>query len=120
MQDGAAIAATAQSLLLESSQTMLVKRRTCAVKAGRMAETLELLEWAQEQFPAPHARRIYTSDIGTFDQLAARIEFESLEEYEKIWAEWIASPEFGSVIEKWDELTERGGTNEIWTLEQSS
>jgi len=47
VQDGAAIAARAQSLLLESGQTMLVNRRTFAVKAGRMAETLELLEWAQ-------------------------------------------------------------------------
>jgi len=60
--------------------------------------------------------RLYTSDIGPFDVVAIEIEFESLEEYEKGWAEWRARPEVAAFMEKWYDLTESGGNNEIWTL----
>jgi hypothetical protein len=62
------------------------------------------------------ASRIYISSIGPFDILAVELEGENLEEYEKGWAEYFASPEATQFLEKWYEVTETGGTNEIWRL----
>jgi hypothetical protein len=62
------------------------------------------------------ASRIYISSIGPFDILAVELEGENLEEYEKGWAEYFASPEAAQFLEKWYKVTETGGTNEIWNL----
>jgi hypothetical protein len=60
--------------------------------------------------------RVYTSSIGTFDQMAVEWEYEDLAEYEKRWAEWGARPTTTAFIQKWLELTKGGGSNEIWDL----
>ena len=95
---------------------MLVNRRTFIVKRGCMEEALALLKAEKERVSHPHAGRIYTPSIGPFGVLVNEVEFESLEEYERFWAEWSASPEGAAFMEKWYDLTETGGTNEIWTL----
>ena len=38
------------------------------------------------------------------------------ERIKKEWADWEATPEADAFMEKWVEITETGGTNEIWTL----
>ena len=96
---------------------MLVNRRTFNVKKGRMSEAVALLKAGREQFSScAHAFRMYTPETGSWDVLAAEWEYESLEEYERDWAEWGATPESAAQMEKWYDLTERGGTNEIWRL----
>ena len=60
--------------------------------------------------------RIYGPSIGPFDVIAFEWEFENLEEYERLWAEWAATPEAAAFMEKWNEVTKPGGAHEIWTL----
>ena len=93
---------------------MIVNRRTFVVKRGCMEEAVALLVADRERIGGKH--RIYVSNIGPFDTIAIELEGENLEEYEKGWAEWGATPEAATFLEKWHDLTESGGTNEIWTL----
>ncbi len=79
-----------------------------------MEKMVTLLVANREQIGAPY--RIYVPSIDTFDKVSIEVEFESLEEYEKGWAEWFARPETAAFVEKWSDLTESGGHNEIWTL----
>lgn len=96
---------------------MLVNRRTFNVKMGHMDEVVALIKAEIEQFTSyTRASRIYTPETGSFDVVAVEWEYENLEEYERLWAEWGATPEAAAFTEKWYDLTERGGTNEIWHL----
>ena len=95
---------------------MIVNRQTMIVKPGRLdeAEALAVAETKRVSFP--HSRRLYSSNISPYDRLVFEAEFENLAEYEKFWAEWRASPETAAFQEKFNDLLEAGGTNEIWTL----
>jgi hypothetical protein len=93
---------------------MLVNRRTFVVKRGHMDEVVALIQ--AEMKRTNDKSRIYVSETGSFDTIAGEWEFESLAEYEKGWAEYFATPEATTFLQKWNELTETGGTNEIWTL----
>jgi hypothetical protein len=96
---------------------MIVNRRTFIVKAGYMDQLLALMKAAKEQFStSAHAWRSYAPEIGPIDVVAFEWEYGSLEEYEKDWAEWGATPESAAFMEKWNQLTESGGSNEIWRL----
>jgi hypothetical protein len=96
---------------------MIVNRRTFIVKTGHMDQLLALVKAAKEQFStSAHAWRTYAPQIGPFDVVAIEWEYESLEEYEKDWAEWGATPESAAFMDKWNQLTESGGSNEIWRL----
>jgi hypothetical protein len=96
---------------------MIVNRRIFIPKHGHMREVLDLLkaEFAR-CFPEFKAVRYYVSDIGPFDRFGMEMEFPSLAEYERAVAQSgeCFSPEFW---QRWYELTESGGTNEIWTVE---
>jgi hypothetical protein len=96
---------------------MIVNRRTFIVKVGHMDQLLALMKEAKEQFTTvEHAWRNYAPEIGPNDVMAMEWEYESLEEYEKDWAEWGATPEAAAFMEKWNQMTESGGSNEIWRL----
>ena len=97
---------------------MIVNRRTFLVKGGCWDEALALTGAEISRVSFPHARRLYSSNIGPFDQLVFEAEFENLAEYEEFWAEYSASPEGAAFNEKFDTLLKSGGTNEIWTLEE--
>ena len=94
---------------------MLVNRRTFVTKPGCMEKVVALLV-AERERPDVLPYRIYASDIGPFDTVAIELEFETLEEYVKSWAKWGEGPESAAFMEKWYDLTESGGNNEIWTL----
>ena len=96
---------------------MLVQRSTFKAKQGRWEELVALAKTGGDVASPPHAWRLYSSNIGPHSVVALEFEFESLGEYETYWAEWGASPERPAFIEKWNELTETGGTTEIWDLE---
>ena len=78
-------------------------------------ESIVALLTAQQE-PPGLPTRIYVPEIAPFDMIALEIEFENLEEYEKGWAEWFAAPETAEFLEQWYDLTEIGGTNQVWTL----
>ena len=97
---------------------MIVNRRTFIVKRGCQQKIVDLIREATPKFPHPHPRRLYTPRIAPFDTIAIEIEFEDLEGYEKYWTEWGAWAETTGFMEKWFELTESGGSNEVWTMEE--
>ena len=97
---------------------MIVNRRTFQVKGGCWEEAVALMVAETKRVRLPHARRIYSSNIGPFDRLVFEAEFENLADYEEFWAEWSASPEGDAFVEKWETLVKSGGMNEIWTLEE--
>jgi hypothetical protein len=95
---------------------MIVNRRTMIVKPGCWDEAVALVVAETKRVSFPHPRRILTENISPFDRLVFEAEFENLAEYEKFWAEYLASPEAASFQEGWDDLVEAGGANEIWSL----
>lgn len=99
---------------------MIVNRRTFNVKQGRMEELVALvlgeIAAVSEDGSYTGATRVYTSNIGTFNQMAVEWEYEDLAAYERGWAEWQARPTTAAFMQKFIDLTKGGGTNEIWTL----
>jgi len=93
---------------------MLVSRRTFTVKRGRIEEAVALVKANREQIGGTH--RIYVSITGTFDTIALEFEGESVDEGIKAFAEYFATPEGAAFGKKWFDLTEPGGTNEMWAL----
>ena len=93
---------------------MIVNRRTFITKRGHLKEAVALNRSEMERTNS--TARVYVSETGLFDTIAMEFEFENLGEYEKTWVEYFASPEAASFLEKWAEVTEPGGTNEIWRL----
>ena len=99
---------------------MIVNRRTFNVKPGCGEKAVELLaaESAAEKRRSGFAGavRIYSSDIGQFNQVAFEVEFQNLAEYETFWAGRAARPTSAEWLKKWSELEQSAGTNEIWNL----
>lgn len=108
------------NLYEERKEPMIVNRRTFNVKVGCMEEAVALVlgEIAADSERGGYTGRIrvYTSSIGTFDQMAVEWEYQDLAEYEEMWAEWAALPTTAAFMQKWIELVKEGGTNEIWDL----
>jgi LPS sulfotransferase NodH len=97
---------------------VIVNRRTFIVKRGCQQKIVELIREATPKFPHSHPRRLYTPSIAPFDVIAIETEFEDLAGYEKYWTAWGEWSGVAEFMEKWFELTEPGGTNEVWTLEE--
>ncbi len=96
---------------------MIVNRRTFVAKRGCMEDLVAMMKAEQERLNIPSTFRVYTPRIAPFDFVAMELEFGSLEDYEKFWTDWEARPETVEFMEKFNKLTESGGTNEIWNLE---
>jgi hypothetical protein len=96
---------------------MIVHRSTFLVKQGAMDDLVAMMKEEAERISFPFTFRVYTPNIAPRHVLAAEWEFGSLDEYEKFWTDWSARPETAEFMEKWNQLTERGGTDEIWDLE---
>ena len=93
---------------------MIVQRMTVNVKKGCMQELLEFLKEIRKK--RGYNYRLYQSNLGTFDQIALEMELDDLAAFDKFWTEYFALPETPASDKKWNELTEPGGTNEIWNL----
>ena len=93
---------------------MIVQRLMFPTKIGRGAEAAELAREERARTGSTH--RIYRSYLGPADTLAMEFESEGLGEMEAFWSEWFATPESGTFMAKWNELTKGGGSNEVWTL----
>jgi hypothetical protein len=83
-------------------------------KAGRAREVAELARAERERIGSTH--RIYRDNVGPHNAIAFEFEFKDWEEKERFWAEWAATPEADAFLEKWWDLVEAEGTDEVWTL----
>jgi hypothetical protein len=99
---------------------MIVNRRTFNLKPGCADKAVEMLaaESAAEEKRSGVSRtvRIYSYNIGQFNQVAFEVEYKDLAEYDQFWAEWAARPTSAEWLKKWIELEASAGINEIWTL----
>jgi hypothetical protein len=102
----------------ERRETVIVQRIFHAVKQGRVDDFLALMKSNPDSVLNLATKRTYTSYIGRFNTVCHELEFESLDELDKCWAQWWADPETPAYMEKYHELTERGGSSEVWTLEE--
>ena len=93
---------------------MIVNRLTVTVKQGRMEEFAELLKERRKQ--GGYNVRLYQSHLGTRDQIAYEFEFEDYAAYDKFFTEWYALPDTPAILEKSNDMTNAGGTNELWWL----
>ena len=76
------------------------------------------LKESTEQFSSyKHDFRIYIPQTGSLFVVAVEWEYESPEEYDRLWTEWRALPEAAAFIERLYDLTEVGGTRELWWRE---
>jgi hypothetical protein len=93
----------------------IVNRRTFTVKLGKSLELIELLKGTREgEGVVPF--EIETTIWGPNDTLALDFNFESLAAHDQAWADWGAAERSGPFFEKWFQLVESGGTNEIWEV----
>jgi hypothetical protein len=93
---------------------MIVERHTWVVKRGCMDKLVALLK--EENAESRMTIRAYTPNVGKKGIFTVEFEFESLAEMEKAGAEWRLMPETAGFLQKWNELTEQGGTSEILNL----
>ena len=99
---------------------MIVDRRVCRVKQGRLEEVVALLKPIFEGNEAyTQAYRIYTPEVAEFDAVVIEWEYEDYQEMQSTWAAWAARPETADFWEKWFELLVPGGRGEIWQLAAS-
>jgi hypothetical protein len=97
---------------------MIVNRRTFFIKPGHMAAAKVL--WFSGMLKAKPAgvtgaARFYAIEFGALNQLASEVEFDSVEECQRLFDEWFANipPESMKELQA---LRDPGGSNEIWTL----
>ena len=62
--------------------------------------------------------RLYTSRVGPLDQLVFERVYESAADEGKAHAEYGSRPEAAEFWAKFNALVERGGTSEIWHVEE--
>lgn len=93
----------------------IVNRRTFIAGRGHAREVVDMIKGeAKYRFPY----RIYSSHYGPFDQVVLEIEFKDVAQMEAEWAVWYASDASKEFTARWVEITEPGGTNEVWILEE--
>ena len=98
----------------EKRTPMIVQRMIVRTKAGRRMEVSELARAERERIGSTH--RIYRDNVGPHNTIAFEFEFKDWDEMDTFWAEWLATPEADVFLEKWFDLIEAEGSDEIWTL----
>ena len=94
---------------------MITNRRTVQVKQGRMEEYAAMILAEAQHAKIDHGFRLYTSDIGTLNQLVLEIDFANLAAYDQFWREWV-SIDPATFDERYQSLVEHDIANEIWDL----
>jgi UDP-N-acetyl-D-mannosaminuronate dehydrogenase len=101
---------------------MLVNRRTFIIKSGHYDEAVALLVEAREKAKSigNATARIYASEVGTFDVVVFETDHENFAAYERDWETTLNHPTLVDWVkewfQRWDAVTEAGGTNEIWRV----
>lgn len=95
----------------------IVNRRTFIAGRGHAQEVVDMLK-GEGETSRDMPYRIYRSHYGPFDQVVLEIEFEDVAAMESMWADWNASDRGMEYMRRWVEITEPGGSNEVWILEE--
>jgi hypothetical protein len=91
----------------------IVNRRTFIAKPGHLDEVVKMLKGDEGNL----VQRVYRSHYGTFNVAVLEVEFNSVAEMEDLWTGWFQSDAAQKFHQRWNEITEPGGTNEVWILE---
>ena len=95
---------------------MIVQRVYTKVKAGKLAEYLELMESRPDMILRRVTKRDYTANIGApIQTVCHEAEFEDLDAMDKVWAEWWADPETPAYMEKFWAVVD-DARSEVWNL----
>jgi hypothetical protein len=94
---------------------VIVQRITWVVKKNCLEKLLEMIKESAANSPIQKIR-VYIPNIGPNDVFTAEFEFENLADLEMTYSEWFSIPETTEFLRKWDELTETGGSSEVWNL----
>lgn len=97
---------------------MIVNRRTFVVKNGQMDRAVEMLREAGQKFPYSRPRRLFVPSFAAFDALVLDVEHADMAEYDEYWNAVLALPWFEDWMAEWHQITETGGANELWTVEE--
>ena len=95
---------------------MIVWRTTQRIKRGRTPEAVALLKDLAASLPELTIR-IYTRAYNRRITIAWEAEYESLEAYDQLMAQWQASPGAAPFVEKMKELGRGARTDELWDAE---
>ncbi len=91
----------------------IVNRRTFVAKRGHLDEVIAILNAEKTDL----VKRLYRSHYGAVNLAVMELEFASVAEMEERWEQWHQSEHAQSFTPRWREITESGGTNEVWILE---
>jgi hypothetical protein len=96
--------------LASQAISKIVNRHEHKVKAGMESQMIDLLKEFRPKF---RPFEISTSTFGPNDTVALDFGFESMDEHDQSWADWLSSEPATQFFEKWYQMSEPGGTNEI-------
>ena len=95
---------------------MLINQRTFTVKRGHREEAVAHLVATFAKLNPPIRTRILMPNVAPLDQLIFETEHEDMASYQQDWDRITNEPWFADAINKWNTLTEAGGTNYIWSV----
>lgn len=99
---------------------MIVERRTFLAKQWQEHKLADLLKETMERFmeqrPSRGSYRVYTFYVAPINTVVLEIEAESLQEWEEGWEYALSDPDILEYLKQTAELTEPGGTSELWHL----
>jgi hypothetical protein len=94
---------------------MIIERLEWEIKRGHVQDFLAVLKESEAAATAFRFRRIGTSKFGQQSVVVCDLEWESLDEREKVWAAWNLSPQAPAIYKKADELIVSGHVT-VWNL----
>ena len=94
---------------------MYINRRIFTTKQGKIEEAVTLLMNVESSRPK-ESIRISVAYFGEFNTIALELGFDSLAEYEAFWGQFMEEPGIEEFMAQWNELTESGGSNELWRV----
>jgi hypothetical protein len=95
----------------------IVNRRTFIPKRGHQQEVIDMLKGEEG---SAYVSRVYTAHYGPFDVAVLEVEFADLAAMEAGWNAWSASERAANIMPRWLEITEPGGSNEVWQITTQS
>ena len=86
------------------------------VKQGRSGDAFKLFKWYRDRGDPARQTKAYYKRIGVGHKIALQLEFESLAELEKFWAELWATPQEEEPPVKLEDVTIQWDSREVWDV----
>lgn len=91
----------------------ILNRLTNIAKRGHRQEVIDMLKGEEV---GPNLSRVSTALYGPFDVAVYEAESADLAEMEAGWSAWSASERAAKFMPRWVEITDPGGSNEVWQI----